>query len=143
MPRQMWTLTQADASFLVDHSIKTAAEMGVAVTVAVVEASGVTVGLLRMDDTKLSTVRVAEGKAWTSALFQRPSSDYGPSTAPGSASYGLQNAFPGKLVPVIGGQPIFVNGTCIGGVGVSGASGEQDDSVAKAAIAAFAKRVAA
>ena len=143
MPRQTWTLTQEDAHFLVDHSIKTAAEMGVAVTVAVVESSGVTVALLRMDDTKLASVRVAEGKAWTSALFQRASSDYGASTAPGNIGYGLQNAFPAKLVPMIGGQPIFVNGTCIGGVGVSGAAGEQDDSIAKAAIAAFAKRIAA
>jgi len=144
MPRQIWTLTQEDASFLVDHSVKTAAKMGVAITVAVVEAGGVTVGLLRMDDTKLASVCVAEGKAWTSALFQKPSNDYGSATAPGSIGYGLQNAFPGKLVPMIGGQPVFVHGTCIGGVGVSGASGEQDDSIAKAAVAAFLmKRVTA
>jgi uncharacterized protein GlcG (DUF336 family) len=143
MPRQLWTLTQSDASFLVDHSIRTAADMGVAVTVAVVEAGGVTVALLRMDNTKLASVRVAEAKAWTSALFQRASSDYGPITAPGSVGYGLQNAFPGSLVPMIGGQPIFANGTCIGGIGVSGAAGEQDDSIAQAAIAAFAKRVTA
>ena len=30
MPRQMWTLTQADASFLIDHSITAARAMGVA-----------------------------------------------------------------------------------------------------------------
>lgn len=140
MPRRMWTLTQSDASFLVDHSIRTAAEMGVAVTVAVVEAGGVTVALLRMDDTKLASVRVAEAKAWTSAQFQRASSDYGPITAPGGIGYGLQNAFPGRLLPVIGGQPILVEGLCIGGIGVSGASGEQDDSIARSAIAAFGKR---
>ena len=40
MPRQLWALTQSDASFLVDHSIRPAADMGVAVTVAVVEAGG-------------------------------------------------------------------------------------------------------
>ena len=142
MPRETWTLTQEDARFLVDHSIKTAAEMGVAVTVAVAEGSGVTVALLRMDDAKLASVRVAEGKAWTSALFQRASSDYGVSTAPGNISYGLQNAFPGQLVPIIGGQPILLDGTCIGGIGVSGASGEQDDSIAKAAIVAFARHIA-
>jgi len=139
----MWTLTQEDARFLVEHSIKTAVEIGVAVTVAVVEVSGITVALLRMDSAKLASVRVAEGKAWTSALFQRASSDYGVSTAPGNTGYGLQNAFPGKLVPMIGGQPIFVNGECVGAVGVSGASGEQDDSIAKDAIAAFGKRVTA
>src|SRR5260370_38391475 len=139
----MWTHTQEDARFLVDHSTKTGAEMGVAVTVAVVEARGVTIALLRMDDTQLASVRVAEGKAWTSALFQRASSDYGPITAPGSVGYGLQNAFPGSLVPMIGGQPIFANGTCIGGIGLRDASGEQDESIAQAPIAALAKRVPA
>jgi uncharacterized protein GlcG (DUF336 family) len=43
---------------------------------------------------------------------------------------------------MIGGQPIFVNGECVGGVGVSGASGEQDDGIAKGAVAAFVKRIA-
>jgi uncharacterized protein GlcG (DUF336 family) len=43
---------------------------------------------------------------------------------------------------MIGGQPILLNGTCIGGIGVSGASGEQDDSIAKAAIVAFARHIA-
>ena len=76
MPRQMWTLTQADASFLIDHSIKAARAMGVAVTVVIVEGGGNTVGLLRMDDAKLASIGVAEGKAWTAALFQRASVDY-------------------------------------------------------------------
>jgi uncharacterized protein GlcG (DUF336 family) len=50
------------------------------------------------------------------------------------------NAYPGKLVPLPGGQPIFVDGTSVGGIGISGASGEQDDSLAKAAIAALMNR---
>jgi uncharacterized protein GlcG (DUF336 family) len=37
MPRQMWTLTQADTSFLIDHTIKAARGMGVTVTVVIVE----------------------------------------------------------------------------------------------------------
>jgi uncharacterized protein GlcG (DUF336 family) len=65
MPRQMWTLTQADASFLIDHSINAARGLGVAVTVVIVEGGGNTVGLLRMDDAKLASIGVAEGKAWT------------------------------------------------------------------------------
>jgi uncharacterized protein GlcG (DUF336 family) len=140
MPRQMWTLTQADTSFLIDHSIKAARAMGVAVTVAIVDAGGNTVGLLRMDDAKLASIGVAEGKAWTAALFQRASVDYNAPAAPGGGSYGVLNAYPGKLVPLPGGQPIFVNGTCVGGIGISGASGEQDDSLAKAAIAALMNR---
>jgi uncharacterized protein GlcG (DUF336 family) len=140
MPRQMWTLTQADASFLIDQSIKAARAMGVAVTVVIVEGGGNTVGLLRMDDAKLASIGVAEGKAWTAALFQRASADYNAPAAPGGNSYGVLNAYPGKLVPLPGGQPIFVEGTCVGGIGISGASGEQDDGLAQAAIAALMNR---
>ncbi|MDB5860792.1 MAG: hypothetical protein JWQ76_4481 [Ramlibacter sp.] len=143
MPRLMWTLTRSDASFLVEHSTSMAEEMGVAVTVAVVDAGGTTVAVLRMDDAKLASVHVAEGKAWTAAFFQRPSGDYGPTTAPGGVGYGLQNAFAGRMTPLIGGQPIFVGGVCIGGIGISGATGEQDDAIAQAAVATMAKRVTA
>ena len=138
MPRQMWTLTQADTNFLIDHTIKAARGMGV--TVVIVEGGGNTVGLLRMDDAKFASIGVAEGKAWTAALFQRVSVDYNAPTAPGGNSYGVLNAYPGKLVPLPGGQPIFVDGTSVGGIGISGASGEQDDSLAKAAIAALMNR---
>jgi len=41
---------------------------------------------------------------------------------------------------MLGGQPIFVEGTCIGGVGVSGGAGEQDESIAKGAVAALVNR---
>src|SRR5579864_508635 len=137
MPRQVWTLTQADTSFLIDHSIKVAKEMGVAITVAIVDDGGYTIGLLRMDGAKLASIGVAEGKAWTAALFQRASVDYGAPAAPGGGSYGLLNAYPTKMVPLPGGQPIFVEGSCIGGIGISGASGEQDDELAKLAVAAL------
>lgn len=137
MPRQTWTLTQADASFLIDHSVKAAKEMGVAVTVVVVEGGGHTIGLLRMDGAKLASIGVAEGKAWTAALFERASGDYGAAAAPGGGSYGALNAYPAKMVPLPGGRPIFVDGACIGGIGISGASGEQDDSLATAAVAAL------
>jgi uncharacterized protein GlcG (DUF336 family) len=133
----MWTLTQGDASFLIDHAITAAKALGIAVTVVIVEGGGSTVGLLRMDGAKLASIGVAQGKAWTAAMFQRASVGYGAPAAPGGGSYGILNAYPGKLVPLPGGQPIFVDGTCIGGVGISGASGEQDDSLASAAVAAL------
>jgi uncharacterized protein GlcG (DUF336 family) len=139
MPRQIWTLTQADASFLIDHAIDGARAIGVAVSVVIVEGGGSTIGLLRMDAAKLASIGVAEGKAWTAAFFQRPSIDYGAPSAPGGGSYGILNAYPGKLVPLPGGQPIFIDGACIGGIGVSGATGEQDDGLARAAVAALVR----
>jgi uncharacterized protein GlcG (DUF336 family) len=37
-----------------------------------------------------------------------------------------------------GGLPIMLNGHCVGGVGVSGGTGEQDTEVAQAGITAIA-----
>jgi uncharacterized protein GlcG (DUF336 family) len=130
-------LTEADVTLLIDHSIRAARETGIAVTVAVVEGGGNTIGLLRMDGAKLASSDVAVGKAWTAALFQRASGEYGAPTAPGGNSYGVLNAYPARMVPLPGGQPIFVDGACIGGIGVSGATAEQDDYLARGAVAAL------
>lgn len=140
MPRQVWTLTQADTSFLIDYAVKAAKDLGIGITVAVVDDGGLTVGLLRMDGTKPASVRVAETKAWTSAIFQRASGDYSAPTAPGGGAYGMLNAFPGQFDPVLGGQPIMVEKTCIGGIGISGGAPDQDDNIAKGAVAALAAK---
>ncbi len=60
----------------------------------------------------------------------------GVSTAPGGGAFGLWNAFPGMMLPVGGGRPIVWEGLCIGGIGVSGGTAEQDDELAEAGISA-------
>jgi glc operon protein GlcG len=42
-----------------------------------------------------------------------------------------------KITPVQGGLPIVVDGTCIGGVGVSGVQSHEDEQIAKAGIDAL------
>jgi glc operon protein GlcG len=42
-----------------------------------------------------------------------------------------------KITPVQGGLPIVVEGTCIGGVGVSGVQSHEDEQIAKAGIDAL------
>ncbi|MNC93302.1 hypothetical protein D3C83_98980 [compost metagenome] len=38
------------------------------------------------------------------------------------------------ILPVQGGLPILVDGTCVGGIGVSGVQSHQDDQIAQAGI---------
>jgi 3-oxoadipate enol-lactonase len=137
MPKQTWALTEADATSLIQSVIQSARDSGLAVSVAVVESGGNLIGLTRMDGAKFPSIEAATTKAWTSAMFQRPSGDYQETTAPGGASYGLLNSFPGQLAPVPGGEPLTVAGQCIGGIGVSGGTGEQDAALARAAAAAL------
>jgi uncharacterized protein GlcG (DUF336 family) len=44
---------------------------------------------------------------------------------------------PGRFVIFVGGFPIEVEGEVVGGIGVSGGSGEQDTQVGEAGIAAL------
>jgi uncharacterized protein GlcG (DUF336 family) len=137
MPTQTWSLTEGDIRAIVEAGVARASELKIAVTVAVVEAGGSTVGLLRMDGAKMPSTQAAPAKAWTSAFFGRPSGDYARTTAPGGDAFGLWNVFPGRLAPVAGGRPLLVSGAVVGGVGISGGSSEQDDLVAQAAVAVF------
>jgi uncharacterized protein GlcG (DUF336 family) len=137
MPSRSWTLNSADVEFVIAAARRAAEEYGLSVSVAVVDQGGNLLALTRMDGAKTPSARVAELKAWTAALFQRATGDYQESTAPQGGAFALWNAFPGRMVPVPGGVPIWVNGTCVGGIGVSGGTGEQDAMIAERAVNRF------
>jgi uncharacterized protein GlcG (DUF336 family) len=118
-------------------AIEGARTIGIAITVAVVDRGGHLIGQLWMDGCKLPSTHVAMCKAWTSAMLERSSGDYATGMAPGGGAYALFNAFPGRMIPVGGGKPVMHEGVCIGGIGVSGGSSEQDDELAAAAVAAI------
>lgn len=137
MPSQTWTITERDVTAAIRMAVDTARSRSIAVTVAVVDRGGHLIGQSYMDGAKLPSTHVAVCKAWTSAMFQRASGDYSIATAPGGGAYALWNAFPGRLVPVGGGQPVMHEGVCIGGVGVSGGTAEEDSEIAAAAVEAI------
>ncbi|MGC4112279.1 MAG: heme-binding protein [Nocardioides sp.] len=134
MVAQRLVLTESDVTALITTVVDEARSEGIAVVVAVVDDGGTLLGLHRMDGAKLPAVKAAPGKAWTSAMFRRASGDYQDLVAPGGGSYALWNAFPGQMVPVLGGQPILWGDDCLGAVGVSGGTGQQDDDLASLAV---------
>ncbi|MFE9686189.1 heme-binding protein [Streptomyces sp. NPDC006285] len=86
----------------------------------------------RADNAPFLTAEVALDKAWTAASFHIPThrwNDYltNPRVAP--------LAGPSRLMAVGGGYPIIENGRCIGGLGISGGSYEQDQQAAEKALA--------
>jgi uncharacterized protein GlcG (DUF336 family) len=125
---------------LLRSAVDAAREAGLGVVVAVAEASGFLIGLTRMDGSRLPATRVAVAKAWTAAIFQRPSGEYHDRTAPGGPAFGLPNVFPGEMLPMAGGLPLFVKEICVGGVGVSGGTIDEDVQLASVAAAGFEER---
>ena len=111
---------------------------GYQVSVAIVDRSGITQVLLRDRFAGPHTVDVATNKAWTAASFRTNTADIEKATRPGESMSGLRN-FP-RATAVAGGLMIQGGGSLLGGIGVSGApGGDNDDACAAAGIKAIAE----
>ena len=89
-------------------------------------------------DGKITGARVAWtfDKAYTAVLWQMPTGEFMQSTQPGGVDWGFNTTTGGRVVVYAGGLPIFAGGELVGGLGVSGGTGEQDEACARAALAA-------
>jgi uncharacterized protein GlcG (DUF336 family) len=129
----------AAAHRAIEAGLAKAAEMGMAVTVAVVDESGVTTALARMDGASTSSVELAVDKAYTVVAL-----GFGASTAElfeiVKNDEPLHAGMParGRFVFFGGGSPIRDGEQVIGAVGVSGGHYSEDVQVAEAAVAALA-----
>ncbi len=115
------------AKKLLQTGIEHAKEMGRVCSIALVDENGWLVALHRMDGAPSPTAEIARDKAWTAAVFRRPSSEvsaYGDPRAPG---FGLnaQN-WNDRLTTIPGGMPIWDEDFMIGAIGVCGATPEED-----------------
>jgi uncharacterized protein GlcG (DUF336 family) len=101
------------------------------VAVAVVNTHGSLVYYERMNNTQSASARIAVDKASAAAMYRRPTRAFVDAIAKtGPATMTL----PG-VVASPGGLPIVSGGKIIGGVGVSGVTGDQDEQCSKAGLA--------
>jgi uncharacterized protein GlcG (DUF336 family) len=96
--------------------------------IAIAEPSGALVYFQKMDNTQYGSIKIAQTKAQTAALFRRPTKMFTDALADGHLFF---LTFEG-LSAAPGGLPIVAGGKLIGAIGVSGGSGHQDDVAAKA-----------
>jgi glc operon protein GlcG len=131
-------LTLDGARAVLAAAEKHAVEIDVPMDIAVVDDGGHLLAFARMDGAKLSSVEIAIAKALSAALRRQPS---GPARAGDqvnlAVSLGLAIGSHGKQTPIRGGLPITVDGICIGAVGVSNGSEDQDLEVAQAGVRAL------
>lgn len=129
-------ISQAHSDSVIAAAKAKAAEIGVPMNVAVLDAAANLKAFLRMDGALLGSIDIALGKAKTSALFGMNTEAVGEFCRPGGTSPGLEQTN-GGLVVFAGGIPLRDSaGSLIGAVGVSGGSVAQDFAVAQAAAEA-------
>lgn len=105
------------------------------VVITVLDAGGHAVLMQRMDGTQFGSLEVAREKAYSAIAFRRPTKAFGDAVAQGGAGLRILR-LPGAS-PLEGGFPLVLDGRVIGGVGVSGATGEQDSQIAQACVNAL------
>jgi glc operon protein GlcG len=95
------------------------------IAIAVVEPTGDLVYFRKMDGTQYGSIKTAQSKAVSAALYRRASKTFRERVANGDLSpMALDGA-----VASDGGIPIVVNGKIVGAIGVSGGA---DDAIAQA-----------
>ena len=108
--------------------------MGVPVTVAVVDESGVLKQFGRMDGAALVSVQTAMNKAHAAAAIGMPTDDFYAAIESDPAAVTSFANRPG-LALIAGGLPLLVEGQIAGAVGVAGAmTGDEDRRIAEAAL---------
>jgi glc operon protein GlcG len=99
------------------------------VVIAVTDDGGNLLFLERMDAALVGSIKIAQQKALTSALFQCPTKDFETGLAGGGTSLLKLD-----ILPYEGGIPIAVDGEIVGAIGVSGGTAAQDGQIAQAGV---------
>lgn len=130
------TLGYRAALKAVTAAAEQAETLGVRVSIAVVGRSGQPLAQLSLNDAPPQTALLALRKARTSAGFKVPSNFFRDKNAEDVHLLTALDSHP-DLLMLGGGLPILLAGECIGAIGVSGASQDQDIACAEAALAAL------
>lgn len=136
-PADQPSLDLARCRLAADTATRLARAQGLAITFAAVDASGVPIMVQRDDNAIFVSVQVAQDKAFTAASVRMPTADLAPLVADGGDFQGLSHTHGGRITALGGGLPVFLNGRFVGGIGVSGASGEQDIMLVTKALEAI------
>ena len=124
-PKKIPFLNSESANQVLKAAEKVAFDNNWKVSICIVDSGGVPLCLKRIDGAFPASAGLAKNKAKTAALFRKPTLD-------------LENAV-NEIRPALlasgynllrGGEPIFIDDTCVGAIGVSGVLPTQDAEVA-------------
>jgi len=133
-------LTSKGVHMMMDAAIDRATRLGIAVTVAIVDDGGHLLMLERMEGGRFHTVHSAKTKAVTAASNKRPTSARGAQGQELDTLHALGltlAAGPQNWTAMEGGYPVMIEGECLGGIGIAGGEGNQDEDIARAALGAI------
>jgi glc operon protein GlcG len=134
---QISSLGQAEAQQViqvVEHELR---QRGKAAVIAVADAHGELIGLLRMDGAPLPSIVIATNKAWTAARERKPTRELGQAARDPQTGFDMAYFGDRRYIGWGGGLPVVVDGVVVGAVAVSGLPEMEDIEVAQLGVAAI------
>jgi uncharacterized protein GlcG (DUF336 family) len=135
--KKLATLTLADARNIIQAAIDQAAALKVPYTIAVVDVEGNLVAHARMDGAWTSSIEIAISKARIAGARAVTVDMTNGNAEPCVHWHGRASSKAGGQAGFGGGLPVKKASEIIGGVGASGGTLAQDESVVSAAVRAF------
>ena len=130
-------VTLADARRVIAAAEEKAKQIKQPMNIAVADGGGNLVAHVRMDDAWLGSIDISINKAFTARAFDIQTKDLAQFSQSGGQFFGIHASNHGKIMIFAGGVPLKRDGKVVGGIGVSGGTGDQDQAVAEAGAAAF------
>ena len=130
-------ITLNDARRVIAAAEKKAQEIGQPMNIAVVDAGGNLLAFERMENAWLGSIDISINKAFTSRAFDIATKDLAKLSQSGDEFFGIHVSNHGRIMIFAGGVPLKQGGKVVGGLGVSGGMGKQDQAIAEAGAAAL------
>ena len=131
------TLDLKKAEALIREVENYAASIGKKAVIAVCNDQGNPIAVHVMDDAFLVSYDVALKKAYTAVSVKMSTMELSALVQPGQTFYGLQNV--DKMLVFGGGVPLKVGDRIVGGLGISGGTGEEDHMLCEYGLQVFSR----
>ena len=113
------------------------ARSGRAAVIAVADAHGELISLVRLDGAPLASIVIATNKAWTAARERKPTRAVGQCARDAETGFDIAYYGDPRYLGWGGGVPVVVDGSVVGSVAVSGLPELEDMELAEIGVAAI------
>ena len=133
MPRNTPTLTLEEAEAILAGAKAKVLEMGVNMSISVVDPRGDLITMMRTDGASWRTPPISRAKAVAASCFGRASGEL-TENALAPVFRGLMAMEGGHMIPGQGALPVYRDGVLVGAVGGSGGTAQEDEDASRAGI---------
>ncbi len=121
-------LSLSIARTIAEEAVAACAAKTYAVSAVIVDRDGETIVEMRGDEAAPHTMENARRKAYTAMTFRQPTAEYAKKLQDPNSVAHQQVTLP-NVIAIPGGQPIKIGNEVVGGVGVSGSPGVDDECI--------------